>query len=544
MPPRTAPQWREAIADASRHGDQLLAYDLSVQALDDFPDEIGFDYTAILALARSGVTEGAKTRYDSMAGRIGAITDPVLACDFATLAGRLWKDRAAVVYEAAYRRFGGAYPAINAATCHLASGQTAAAQAFAGLALEATHIEAPDYWATATRVEALLILNRAAEAANVARALPPSTLAQHDAVATTRRQLALVTSLCGVAFDLALLPAPHVLFWPSSNTPVTSDQAQAVLSNTPAIIFLPLLAAADLATTTSLADAGARVHLVLPCAPQTWRDSHPDGPALTDAFQAALACSAEPMVVTVEGGVHEPAARLLCQRQAVGLAVLRARALAVPAQTVHLTGAGYALAPLDAKMLGPADPVARSAHPAALQRLPCAIVFGDVRGFSKLSEAGQLQFLHSVIGGFASVLAGYNEVQYAETAGDGLYVVLSDVAAAAACCFALRDVLAPARIAASGLPPHLALRLSAHAGPLHRRYDPVIRRDKFCGMEVIRTARIEPVTPAGEIFVTEQFAALLAHDAPDAYVCEYAGQQPMAKGFGTCRMYSLRQAVS
>jgi len=78
---------------------------------------------------------------------------------------------------------------------------------------------------------------------------------------------------------------------------------------------------------------------------------------------------------------------------------------------------------------------------------------------------------------------------------------------------------------------------------LHRRHDRVIRRDKFCGMEVIRTARIEPVTPVGEIFVTEQFAATLACAAGDRFLCEYAGVQAMAKNFGECRMYSLRPAV-
>jgi len=61
-------------------------------------------------------------------------------------------------------------------------------------------------------------------------------------------------------------------------------------------------------------------------------------------------------------------------------------------------------------------------------------------------------------------------------------------------------------------------------------------------MEVIRTARIEPVTPVGEIFVTEQFAAMLAFTARDTFICEYAGLQPMAKNFGECRMYSLRRA--
>ena len=527
--------WRQAIAAASRLGDQLLAFDLSRQALADCPDRIEFEYTALLALARSGVTEAARRRLAGLCERIARLEDAGLARDFAALRGRLWKDQAvrsgaetavacwrqaAEAYEAAYLGFGGAFPAINAATCHLAAGGKQGALRFAGIALEQADGSAADYWAMATRIEALLILGRAAEAEDVARALPAAT--RPDEVASTRRQLGLVVGLTGAAFDLALLPAPRVLAWPSAVRPVTEAQARALLGAEGAIVFLPLLTAGDLATAGSLVAAGAALRVVMPCAPELWLASVFGGAGLEGALRAVLAVG-EPLLVTGEGGVDEPAARLLCQRQAVGLARLRAQALAVTAEIVAEDGPSEGEAP------------------AGLVRHPCAILFGDVRGFSKLGEAGQLRFLETVIGGFADVLEATPGVEYAETAGDGLFVVLSDVAAAAGCCFALRAVLDPVGLAAAGLPAHLALRLSAHVGPLHRRHDRVIRRDKFCGMEVIRTARIEPVTPVGEIFVTEQFAATLAAEG-DAFVCEYVGRQAMAKGFGDCRMYSLRRA--
>jgi hypothetical protein len=95
--------------------------------------------------------------------------------------------------------------------------------------------------------------------------------------------------------------------------------------------------------------------------------------------------------------------------------------------------------------------------------------------------------------------------------------------------FTLRSVL-PAKAATAGLPVDLGMRISAHVGPLYKRPDRVIAREKFCGMAVIRIARIEPVTPVGEIFVTEQFAVSLACVANDAFICEYAGLQPMAGG--------------
>jgi len=60
---------------------------------------------------------------------------------------------------------------------------------------------------------------------------------------------------------------------------------------------------------------------------------------------------------------------------------------------------------------------------------------------------------------------------------------------------------------------------------------------------VIRTARIEPVTPPGESYVTEQFAAQLYGTANALFDCDYVGVLAMAKGYGKCRMYSLRPKV-
>jgi class 3 adenylate cyclase len=86
------------------------------------------------------------------------------------------------------------------------------------------------------------------------------------------------------------------------------------------------------------------------------------------------------------------------------------------------------------------------------------------------------------------------------------------------------------------------LRVGAHVGPVSRGYDRVTKRNKFFGTEIIRSARIEPVTEVGAIYVTEQFAATLYCEAGGEFRCEYVGIQPMAKGYGACRMYSLRRS--
>mgnify|MGYP006196110169 CR=1 FL=1 len=59
-----------------------------------------------------------------------------------------------------------------------------------------------------------------------------------------------------------------------------------------------------------------------------------------------------------------------------------------------------------------------------------------------------------------------------------------------------------------------ALRLGGHFGPVFEATDPVLGLINCFGAHVSRTARIEPVVPPGEVYVSEAFAARLAlsHD--------------------------------
>lgn len=63
----------------------------------------------------------------------------------------------------------------------------------------------------------------------------------------------------------------------------------------------------------------------------------------------------------------------------------------------------------------------------------------------------------------------------------------------------------------------------------------------FTGSHVSRTARIEPITPAGEVYVSEPFAAALVLADRRDLTCDYVGHMPMAKGYGNLRMYRLRR---
>lgn len=555
--------WEHRVAEARRRGDHLLAYDLATQALDAWPESIGLHYQAILALARAGALQGARERYDQLerSGLLQGISDPTRAADVAALDGRLWKDLAkrsepaeaarcdllsAEAYASAYERFGGFFPAINAATMYLAAGHKDSALAYARTAQKLAREAPPGYWAAATEAEASLILgsfDRAAECLRTAATFDAGSL---DKLATTRRQLAWVIDLVGGPAEvLDNLPKPRVLNWNAGRHSDTPTFPGTFGRGDTVIAFGPLLSEADIAVARAFLEAGNEVNLVLPCEPALISASSLVGNnhELRRQFETILERAASIVLVTPEGGPFEPAARLLCRQQAQGLARLRAASLAVAPELCVVGEGEVRCVALPGAEYEPEPTPGEASFPAELVRRPHAILFGDVRGFSRLTEAEQLRFLTHVIGGFAEVLDRCPAMEYAETAGDGLFVVLSDVAAGVECAFELDKVLQPERVAAAGLPAHLGLRLSAHVGPLYRRFDPVIRRDKFCGMEVIRTARIEPVTPVGEIFVTEQFAASLASAAVGRYVCEYVGIQKMAKGFGECRMYSLRHAM-
>jgi class 3 adenylate cyclase len=175
-------------------------------------------------------------------------------------------------------------------------------------------------------------------------------------------------------------------------------------------------------------------------------------------------------------------------------------------------------------------------------RVVRSMLFADVRGFSKLTDEQLPRFAALVLGSFAEVLDGFGDrVQHRNTWGDALYVVMTDPVAAAACALELHEAMGAIDFEGAGLPGDLALRLGAHVGPVFPVDDPVIEIRAFMGSHVSRTARIEPVTPPGEVYVTEPFAAALELHGDDELSCDYVGHMPAAKDYGRLRMYRLRR---
>jgi len=106
------------------------------------------------------------------------------------------------------------------------------------------------------------------------------------------------------------------------------------------------------------------------------------------------------------------------------------------------------------------------------------------------------------------------------------------VAAAAEIVLQIQEALA-------AMGTRFTLRIGAHSGPVFETMDPVTGQLTYYGREVSRAARIAPVTPPGQVYVTEAFASAVAMDDAHRSGCRYVGQVPLAKNYGTYQMYRL-----
>jgi len=85
------------------------------------------------------------------------------------------------------------------------------------------------------------------------------------------------------------------------------------------------------------------------------------------------------------------------------------------------------------------------------------------------------------------------------------------------------------------------MRIGLHYGPVQKVFDRVQKRHGYMGVHVTRAARIEPVTKAGMVYVSEAFAAALAVDGDDDLVCDYRGRRAHGKKSGKAPLYELRR---
>ena len=170
------------------------------------------------------------------------------------------------------------------------------------------------------------------------------------------------------------------------------------------------------------------------------------------------------------------------------------------------------------------------------------MLFADAKGFSTLSEPQIPPFVHEFLGTVAARLGQASHPPLLKnTWGDGLYFVFDNARDAGLFALDLADAIALTDWSVWGLPREMSLRTGLHAGPAYACTDPVTGRLNYLGAHVSRAARIEPITPAGEVYASREFAAVARAEGATGFHCEYVGRTPLAKGYGTAQMYVVRR---
>ena len=170
------------------------------------------------------------------------------------------------------------------------------------------------------------------------------------------------------------------------------------------------------------------------------------------------------------------------------------------------------------------------------------LLFADVRGFGKLSEEEIPLFVERFLGTVAAELArSPHTPTLTNTWGDGLYFVFRNVRDTGEFALGLCDAVRAIDWRAKGFHHELSLRIGLHAGPVYSCVDPVTKRPNYIGAHVSHAARIEPITPPGEVYASGAFAALARSEEIKEFICAYVGQTPLAKGYGTFPTYVVHR---
>jgi class 3 adenylate cyclase len=589
---------REAL-DAGRNTEAL---DLARGTVAAGPLPAEVRYLGALASARMGAIADA----EQWLGAIDrdALGASPLATEVWSLAGRIAKERYAAArdrasdaapefarlaiesYRRAFELSGSAYPAVNAATMALLSGDVALAATLARQALAAME-PTGDHWHHACSGEARLLLGDLASArAHYAEARRLAAR-RHGDVATMRRQLRLIGSPASVEL-LEVVPAPSVIafsghmidrpdrpsprFPAALEAPVAAALGERIAGLGPSIGYSQAACGADLLFLEAMQDAGMETHVLLPFAPSDYVATSVAfaGDGWTERFHRALGRASQVTLATEEAFLGDDVLFEHAGNLIQGMALLRAKELAAQPLmlTVHDPGSraliggtaatartwsrqGGRIETIDLALLrggvrpepgGDSDNEAQPAERASTgTRSLKSLLFADITGFSRLPEQYTPKFVEAFLGTSKAILDSLTHpVVDAHTLGDGLFLVFERPSHAAEFAVRLQQALGRVDWPAMGLARETAARIGLHTGPVLRTHDPIMAKPAFYGTHVNRTARLEPIVRPGHIFVTEAFAASLGAEDDARFVCHYIGAMPLAKRFGEARLYRLQ----
>jgi class 3 adenylate cyclase len=492
-----------------------------------------------------------------------------------------------------------AWTGINAATTALLLGDDAAARALA-LEVGAFCIDAlarPDgddrarYWLLATIAEAALIRHEVNEAEEWYARAAAEVGGRFGDLGTTRRQARLllqhfdedprrldhcfkvprVVTFTGHMIDRPGRPTPR--FPPAREGAVRDAIATQLKELDAGFGYASAACGSDILFHEAMLERGADVHIVLPYRAEDFRRDSVDvlaGAEWGARFDRVLARATTVVTATEQTTSGAAATYDYANMLLEGLGAIRARQLGAdvsllavwdgrpgdgPGGTETIVRRWRALG-RDTRIvpLGDTGPATAATAAPAVARAPAAtpelskdvvaMLFADAVGFSRLSEEQVPRFVSDFLGTIGELVARTPHAPVLRnTWGDGLYFVFASVASAGQFALDLRDVIDGIRWTERGLPASLGLRIAIHAGPAYQCIDPVSGRLNYIGSHVSRAARIEPITPPGQVYASQSFVAIAAAYGVSALEWDYVGLVPLAKAYGTVPMYHLQRPL-
>ena len=183
-----------------------------------------------------------------------------------------------------------------------------------------------------------------------------------------------------------------------------------------------------------------------------------------------------------------------------------------------------------------------SVVPSARSSRIAGILFADVVGFSTPSDVEVVRFYYEFLGAVGRLLALTKYPPLVRnTWGDGLYLIFDTVRDAGMFALELCAMTVETKWGDLDLPENLRVRVGLHAGPLFDFSDRVTGQLTLAGKHVTKAARVEPVTPPGMVYATQEFAALAAAYGVTEFVCEPIGRVTLAKKAGMTPLYCVRE---
>jgi class 3 adenylate cyclase len=602
--PQPIEYWSQLSGQCEKSGDYLGAFDAAFLGLEQHPDARELQYRAILNLSRTGANRRAKQLWNlyGLSANLGpGNQNGELDENIAALGARLDREeafatsgrqrtaelrKAAEHYDSIYKRTENTFLGINAAVLYQLSGTSDRAEELAAHIVAECKKAKPRsqedaYQLLADRSAASLLLDDLSDAQRTIEWA--AGLATNAAsIASTRKQLIqicdhkhigreIVAPLCNrnVIHYTGHMIAPNGArgrFPAEAEAQVAAAIRKQLDRQNVGYGYGSLASGADTLIVEALLARTGEVGVVLPFETGSFVQQSvvAAGSGWVERFEKCL--SQVRVVHATEGEyVGDPEVFAYASALAMGLAILRAQQIGSEAmqlavwdgrETVGKAGSfadirtwrnhGLKTVTIDSASNLAKDVTEHAAegHPSSAlpERKLRAIMFGDFHGFSRLTDRQLLIFYGRVMSRIASILDKYEgDIATRNTWGDGLFVVFTGLKAAARCALEIQSDLAGLDWQSLGLPTTLGLRLGLDAGAVFEVQDPVLKSPSFTGRHISRTARLEPSTPAGEVYVTEPFAALFTLLQDRHMTCEYVGMIQAAKNFGRLRTYLLRE---